>query len=130
MRFHPYLECTEDQLKKKFNQLTKRKMGSGDPTMPHNVRDAKEIRGLIVEKSEGVTGSEDEPCALDDVPEDEIEEEDRDTGAEENWCGATGAARADRSVVAAVRGRGGGTVVTGRGGSVSSVSPHQGVSYD
>ena len=41
-----------------------------------------------------------------------------------------GAARADGSVVAAVRGRGGGTVVGGRGGSVSSVSPNKGVSYD
>ena len=84
MRFHPYLECSEDQLKKKFNQLTKRKMGTGDHTMPHNVCNAKEIRGLIVEKSEGVTGSEDEPCALDDVLDNENEEEDTYNGAEEN----------------------------------------------
>ena len=104
-------------------------MGRGDPTMPPDVREAKEIWGLIIEKSEDVTGSEDEPFALDDVPEDENEEEDTDNEAEENWHGAVGAAFANRSVVAAVRGRGGGTVVTGRGGSVSSVSPHWGVSY-
>ncbi len=128
MRFHPDLERTGDQLKKKFNKLAKTKMGTGDPTMPPDVREAKEICGLIIEKSEGVTGSEDEPFALDDVPEDENEEEDTDNGAEENWRGAGGAARAG-SVVAAVRGRGGLTGVTGRGGSVSSVSPHRGVSY-
>ena len=93
-------------------------MGTGEPTMPPDVRKAKEIRGLIIEKSEGVTGSEDKPFALDDVLEDENEEEDTDNGAEENWCGAAGAAHADRSVVAAVRGSGGGTVVTVRGGSV------------
>ena len=129
MRFHPNLERTGDQLKKKFNKLAKTKMGTGDPTMPPGVCEAKEIRGLIIKKSEGVTGSEDEPFALDDVSEDENEEEDTDNGAEENWHGAVGAACADLSVVAAVRGRGGGTVVTGRGGSVSSVSPHRGVSY-
>ena len=124
MRFHPNLECTGDQLKKNFNKLAKTKMGTGDPSMPPDVCEAKEIRGLIIEKSEGVTGSEDEPSALDDVLEDENEDEDTDNGAEENWHGAVGTACADRFVVAAVRGRGGGTVLTGRGGSVSSVLPH------
>ena len=75
MRFHPNLECTGDQLKKNFNKLAKTKMGTGDPSMPPDVCEAKEIRGLIIEKSEGVTGSEDEPFALDDVLEDDNAEE-------------------------------------------------------
>ena len=131
MRFHPDLEHTGDQLKKKLNKLTKTKMGTGDPTMLPDVCGAKEIRGLIIKKSEGVTGSEDKPIALDDVLEDDNEEEHTDNGTEEDCCGAVGAARTDGSVAATVRGRGGGTVVGGRGGSsVSSVSPNQGVSYD
>ena len=81
---HPDLEHTGDQLKKKFNKISKTKMGTGDPTMPPDVRKAKEIRGLIIEKSEGVTGSEDEPFALDEFLDDENEEEDADNGAEEN----------------------------------------------
>ena len=42
MAFHPDQERTGDELKK-FNKLSKTKMGTGDPTMPEEVRVAKEI---------------------------------------------------------------------------------------
>ena len=73
MAFHPDEERTGDQLKKKFNKLSKVKMGTGDPNMPPDVREAKDIRRLIIEKSEGVTGSEEEIFALDEVEEEEEE---------------------------------------------------------
>lgn len=114
MQFHPDNERSGDQLKKKFNKLAKTQMGTGDPTMPADVREAKAIRLLIIEKSEGVTGSEDEPFALDDLDEEPadgaaIEEANINGGYEvvvnENalvgaarWRGANGAARADGSV--------------------------------
>ena len=65
--FHPDQERMGDQLKKKFNKHSKTRMGTGDPTMPNDVCEAKEIRRLIIEKSEGVTGSEDEPFTVDNV---------------------------------------------------------------
>jgi hypothetical protein len=37
MTFHPDQERTGDQLKKKFNKLSKTRMGTGDPTMPTDV---------------------------------------------------------------------------------------------
>jgi len=55
MRFHPDQEHVGDQLTKKFNKRAKTKMGTGDPSMPPDVHEAKEIQGLIIEKSEGVT---------------------------------------------------------------------------
>jgi hypothetical protein len=48
MTFHPDQNHTGDQLKKKFNKLSKTRMGTGDPTMPYDVRKAKEIRRLII----------------------------------------------------------------------------------
>jgi len=105
-------------------------MGTRNPTMPEEVRIAKEIRRLIIEKSEGVTGSKDEPFALDDDIEDIIREDEDapnktvvedDTADAGGLClnGPTGVARGDTSI-GATSGR--------RGGSVTSVSPHQGVS--
>ena len=102
--------------------------------MPEDVRDAKTIRGLIIEKSEGITGSEEEPFALDDVLGNEEEEDQGDVADEgegdeprarddnalvgnATWRGAAGVARADGSVRSATRGRG-----------VTYVSPNQGVS--
>ncbi len=108
--------------------------------MPADVCEAKTIRGLIIEKSEGITGSEEEPFALDDVGNEEEEDQgdvaDEGVGEETrndnalvgnaNWRGAAGVARADGSVRSARRGRGGGDF---RGGSgVTYVSPNQGVS--
>lgn len=71
MAFHPDKERSSDQLKKKFNKLSKVKMGTGDPNMPPDIREAKEIRRLIIEKSEGVTVSEDEMFALDKLDEED-----------------------------------------------------------
>jgi hypothetical protein len=48
MRFLPDQERSGDQLKKKFNTRTQTKMGTGDPTMPADVREAKEIQWLIM----------------------------------------------------------------------------------
>jgi hypothetical protein len=138
MQFHPDQERSGDQLKKKFNKLAKTQMGTGDPTMPADVREAKVIRGLIIEKSEGVTGSEEEPFALgeDDQEEGEQgnvaeEEEVAEEPAEEyavvgraDWRGAVGVAHANGSVRG---GRGGG--VARAGSSASSASPNQGVSF-
>jgi len=70
MAFHPDEGRNGDQLKKKFNKLAKMKMGTGDPDIPADVREAKEIRRLIIEKTEGVTGSEEEAFAADDIDED------------------------------------------------------------
>jgi hypothetical protein len=39
--------------------------------MPPDVRDAKDIRGLIIEKSEGVTGSDDKLFSADEVEEED-----------------------------------------------------------
>ena len=140
MQFHPDQEHAGNQLKKKFNKLAKTQMGTEDPTMPADVCKDKTICGLIIEKSEGITGSEEEPFALEDVGDEE--EEDQGDVAEEvageepandnalignaNWHGAVGVACADGSVRSAGRGRGGGAVIGGS--SVASVSPNQGVS--
>ena len=48
----------------------------GNPSMPTDVCEAKEIHRLTIEKSEGVTGSEDEPFATDNAKEYTKEEED------------------------------------------------------
>ena len=53
--------------KKKFNKLAKTKMGTGDPNMPAEVREAKAICKLIIEKSEGVTGLEEEYLAVEEL---------------------------------------------------------------
>jgi hypothetical protein len=94
MAFHTDEGRNRDQLKKKFNKLAKMKMGTGDPNMPANVREAKEIRRLIIEKTEGVTGSEEEAFAADDIEEDldfadvenenKIAEEAEEAGEQEN----------------------------------------------
>ncbi len=139
MQFHPDQERSGDQLKKKFNKLAKTQMGTGDPNMPADVREAKVIRGLIIEKSEGVTGSEEEPFAFEEGLDEEGEQQgdvaEEEVAGEEpavddnvlvgraNWRGAVGAARADGSVKG---GRGGGAAKAA--GSVTSVSPNLGVS--
>jgi len=65
-RFHPELERTADQLKKKFNKLARTKVPTGDPIIPFVIREAKAIRVLIIEKAEGATGSEEEGFAAED----------------------------------------------------------------
>jgi hypothetical protein len=73
--FHPELERAGDQLKKKFNKLACTQIPTGNPNIPPPVREAKEIRDLIIEKSEGVTGSEEEIFFPDDIKEEEEEED-------------------------------------------------------
>ena len=58
--YHPELDRTADHLKKKFNELARRTIPTGDPNCPADVREAKAIRHLIIEKSDGCTGSPNE----------------------------------------------------------------------
>ena len=53
--FHPELDRMGDQLKKKINKLCRTMVPRGNPNIPPTVREAKEIRELIVEKTEGAT---------------------------------------------------------------------------
>ena len=64
--FHPELERTAEQLKKKFNKLARTKVPTGEPTIPFTVCEANAIRVLIIEKAEGATGSEEEGFAAED----------------------------------------------------------------
>ncbi len=48
--------------------------------MPPDVNEAKRIRRLIIDKCEGVTGSEEEAFALEDVVNDDELEEDEGNG--------------------------------------------------
>jgi hypothetical protein len=73
MAFHPAKERSGDQFKNMFNILSQVKMGTGDPNMPLDIREAKEIRQLIIEKSEGVTRSEDEQFALNKLDEEDAD---------------------------------------------------------
>ena len=58
--FHPDLDRTGDQLKKEFNKLARTRVPNGNPNIPPMIRKVKEIRELIIDKSKGVTGSEEE----------------------------------------------------------------------
>ena len=48
MFFHPGQEWYGYQLKKKFTKLANTKMGTGNPTTPDDVHEAKEIQCLII----------------------------------------------------------------------------------
>lgn len=50
---YPELTRTADQLSKKFNDLAKRNIHTGDPAIPEEVREAKRMRGLIYQKADG-----------------------------------------------------------------------------
>ena len=80
MAFHPEEDWSGDQLKKKFMKLANAKMPTGDPIMPPDVNKAKQICRLIIEKSEGMTGSEEEAFAPEDVLNDDELEEDEGNG--------------------------------------------------
>lgn len=54
---YPELTRTSEQLKRKFNELARRVSPTGDPTIPQDVREAKRVRALMIEKTEGGTGS-------------------------------------------------------------------------
>ena len=81
--FHPDLGRTGDQLKK-INKLTRTMILTWNSHIPPTILEVKEIRELIIEKNEGVMGSEEEPddVALVDVPDDvEVEEDDANDAA-------------------------------------------------
>ena len=62
-RFHPDLERTMDQLKKKINMLAMIKAPMGQLNIPFTIQEEKAIRVLIIEKVEGATGSDEEGFA-------------------------------------------------------------------
>lgn len=55
--YFPECERTWEHLKKKFWSLTNKSMPTGDPSIPWEVREAEEIRRLIIERTEGARGS-------------------------------------------------------------------------
>ena len=79
--FNPNQECTGDKLRN-INKLAKSKIPKGNPTMPDNMKEAKAkaIRRLGIDKSEHVTGSEDEPFSLDDIKDDKKDYKDTANG--------------------------------------------------
>jgi hypothetical protein len=96
--YHPELDRTGDQLKKKFNKLARTMIPTGNPNIPPDVQEAKEIKDRIIEKTEGVTGSEEELFSPDDVDEyEDVEDEVEGTNKE-------GAAIAEEVDVVAVEG--------------------------
>jgi hypothetical protein len=76
--FNPDLDQTGDQLKQKFNKLVRTIVPTGNPNIPPAIREAKEIQELIIEKSKGVTCSEEEIFSPDDV-----EDNNNEVGMEE-----------------------------------------------
>jgi hypothetical protein len=135
--FHPDEERNGDQLKKKFNKLAKVKMGTGDPNVPPDVSEAKAIRKLIIEKTEGVTGSEEEPFALEEdyeegddgeEGEEDVQDVDGDPSVNEGAVREVGLAGVARAGGAGAARAAGNRAVQRSGGSLSSTSPHNGVS--
>jgi hypothetical protein len=95
--FHPELGRTGDQLKKKFNKLCRTMIPTGNPNIPFSVREAKEIRQLIVEKTEGATGSEEELFSPNDVVEEVDGLAEEEELADENEVGLGGRSVAEAS---------------------------------
>lgn len=108
--------------------------------MTNNVCKDNETCRLIIEKSEGMTGSEKDSSAADDLEgENEENEENNIEGAEEyasgdaenyaaivgtdNFKNAIGIAQGGGSIAAVARG-----AATARGTCLVSISPYQGVS--
>jgi hypothetical protein len=83
MTFHPDQERSTNQLKKTYNKLVKTQMGTVNSTIPADVCETKEIHRLIIEKSEGATGTGDESFAAGDEEEDIEDVEDNNGAAEE-----------------------------------------------
>jgi hypothetical protein len=76
---------TGEQLKKKYNRLAKTKIPTGDPNCPPSVREAKRISRLIVEKTNGTAGDEEDIFSPDDDgdKDDDKGDNDNDEGNEE-----------------------------------------------
>ena len=71
---------TWESLRKKFNEVARKSIPTGDPNCPPYVREAKRVRQQIIEKSEGASGSpsEDFPFPLDDESETNEDEDGED----------------------------------------------------
>ena len=54
---YPEANRSVEQLRKKFHDLARRNIPTGDPNIPVEVREAKRVRALIYQKSDGGTGS-------------------------------------------------------------------------
>jgi len=105
---YPDRERTGTQLKKKWNDISKTDIPTGDPNMPDHIREAKRIRILIYEKTDGGTGSPSEEFGLRLGPDDDAEVasiNQGDNGAVANAHGGEGGVAA-----------GGGGDVGGHGG--------------
>jgi hypothetical protein len=76
--YYSSVDRTADQLRKKFNKLARTAIPTGSPNIPPNIANAKHIRGLVIEKTEGGTGSVSEGFGLalgSDDQEDEFDDE-------------------------------------------------------
>ena len=58
---------------KKINKLAKTRVPTGDTSIPEDVHEIKAIREIIIKKTDGVMGSEDEIFSPDDI-EDDVED--------------------------------------------------------
>lgn len=68
--YYSDMERTAEQLRKKFNNLARTAIPTGSPNIPPSIAHAKRIRGLIIEKTEGGTGSVSEGFGLALGPDD------------------------------------------------------------
>ncbi len=55
--YHSDMQRSSDHLRKKFNELARTRIPTGDPNIPPGVSGAKRICTLIIEKTEAGTGS-------------------------------------------------------------------------
>ena len=60
-----------ERFKKEFKKIERTMIPTRNPNIPPHVRQDKEIKDLIIEKSEGVIGLEEELFSPDDVEDDE-----------------------------------------------------------
>ena len=60
---------------KKFNNLAKAQVPTGDPAIAENVHEAMVIHEMIIQKTDGATGSEDEIFSPVDIEDDEEDED-------------------------------------------------------
>jgi hypothetical protein len=103
--FFPDRERTWEQLKKKFWGCANKNMPTGDPNIPWHVQEAKEIRRLIIERTEGTRGSPSE--GFFDFSRDDPEDDD---------------SVAESGAIAAVHG---GEVARGDGGGAAAIAAVQ-----
>jgi hypothetical protein len=119
-KYYPDHDRTRDHLRTKFNALARTNVPTGDPNMPDHISEAKPVRRLIVDKTEGATGDEMQPLGPDDYVVDE-EDLPRDLfGAEGGDIDGDG--RSDAAAVA-----GGGSALPAEtprvGGGVNGITP-------